>query len=153
MKNINEMSELFLSKYDAFIDRCDELEEKGVWDKDEYGEMEMFFLGDVISDIFHLIGADGEISRGEIDFFRKNFRFDVTDEDLKEMYKLCCDDVCGDFFETQFKENMEFLRGVDQKLLEDYKELLLLICDIIIASDDIVCDVEIEEKKKLIALL
>lgn len=66
------------------------------------------------------------------------------------IYKSCEDNI-DRFFDEIFENDVTVMRVINEKLANAYKELLELICDIIIASDDVIELVEIEEaqRKKL----
>ena len=151
MGKIDELSEQFREKHDKFFDSCDAAEEAGLWNKEEYGEMEAFFQNDLVSVILRLVIIDGNISEKEIRYLNYNFGFDYTKYELAELYKDCMegiDDISGELFE----QGIAVLRSLNEKLADDYKELLTLICDIIIESDGIIDEKEVAEAKRMKAL-
>lgn len=149
MKSIDILTEEFKTKFERFFIGCDALEEMNLWNKEEYGEMDVFFQNDLVSIILRLIVADGEISDKETEYLNKAFGFDYTTEELSEVYENCKDEISISFDEL-FKKGVALLRSINEKLAAAYKELIVLVCDIIIESDEIVAPNEIEEKKKVI---
>ena len=148
MKRIDKLTEEFKLKYEKFLIGCDAIEELEQWDKEENGEMEVFYQNDLVSVIIRLIAADGEISEKEIRYLNRNFGFEYTTEELIEVYKNCKEEVSHSF-DGQFKNGITLMRSINEKLAAAYKELLDLICEIIIESDDLIAPEEIEETKKL----
>lgn len=148
MKRIDVLTEEFKMKYEGFLIGCDALEELDLWDKEEHGEMDVFYQNDLVSVILRLIAADGKISDIEAEYLNRNFGFEYTAEELSEVYENCQDELAHSFDE-QFKNGVTFIRSINEKLADAYKELLELICDIIIASDDVIDPSEVEEAKKL----
>ena len=148
MERIDELTNEFMTKLEQFMIGCDAVEDAEQWDKDENGEMELFFENDLVSVILRLIASDGEISEKEAEYLNKTFGFDYTGEELKEVYKNCSDEIGGSFDET-FRDGVARLRAISEPLADAYNELLCLICDIIAESDGVVSPDEIEEIKNL----
>lgn len=152
MKKIDALTEEFKMKYDAFLIGCSALEEMQVWDTETYGAMGAFYLNDFTGVILRLIVADGTVSGEEAAYLSEHFGLEYTAEELAEVYETCREEV-GDAFDQQLEDGIAFMRSLNEKLAEAYKELLGLICDIVIASDDVVAPAEIEEAKRLKALV
>ncbi len=144
MKNI----ESFKVKYEEFITGCDSIEEMGLWDKEELGEMDAFYANDITSIIIRLIASDGKITQKEVDYFNDSFGFEYTLSELADIYDSCKDDI-GHSFDENFENGISYMRKINTKLADAYKELLVLVCDIIIESDGIVAVPEIAEINKL----
>ena len=141
MDRLHTLTESFKSKYERFITGCDSVELDGVWDKDEYGEMDVFYENELLSVILSLIVADGKISGEEAGYLNENFGFSYSVEDLKNAW-LNCEEEIGTYFEDHFKAGYTMLRGFNEKLAAAYKELFDLICRIIAESDGVVSDSE-----------
>ena len=152
MKRIDMLTEEFKTKYERFLIGCDALEDLHLWDKEEHGEMDVFYQNDLVSVILRLIAVDGEISEKEAEYLNKNFGFAYTAATLEDIYKSCAEEVSHSFDE-QFENGVTYMRSINEKLAEAYKELLGLICDIIIESDDVIAAEEIEETKKIKSLI
>ena len=148
MNRIDKLTEDFRYKYDRFFIGCDAVEEEGLWDKEENGEMDGFYQNDLVSVIIRLIAADGVISDKETEYLNKTFGFDYTTEELKEVYRSCEENIGRSFDET-FESGITLLRSINEELADAYKELLCLICDIIIECDNDISPKEIEEAKNL----
>lgn len=148
MKKIDMLTEEFKTKYERFLIGCDALEDLNLWDKEEHGEMDVFYQNDLVSVILRLIAADGEISEKEAEYLNKNFGFEYTADELADIYESCKEEISHSFDE-QFENGVTYMRSINEKLADAYKELLGLICDIIIESDDVIAPEEIEEVIKL----
>ena len=151
MKNIDMYVDSFKMKYASFLVGCDSVEEMGLWDKEMYGEMDAFYSNDLISVIIRLIAADGEITQAEVDYLNETFDFEYSLEELIAVYNACKDDI-GHAFDDNFENGITYLRKINAKLADAYKELLFLICEIIIESDGVIAESEVSEVKRLQAM-
>ena len=148
MKNIDKLTEQFKSLYERFLIGCDSIEEIGQWNKEELGEMDVFYQNDLVSVILMLIATDGEISDKEVEYLNKNFGFDYNVDELSDVYEDCKEEI-DSYFDENFENGITHMRSINTKLADAYKELLGLICDIIIESDDVISPEEIDVAKKL----
>lgn len=151
MNNLDMYTESFKLKLEKFLLGCDAIEELGLWDKEQYGEMDVFYQNDLVSIIIRLIAADGVISGREVDYLNKNFGFSYSIAELRDVYQNCREEI-GHSFDEAFENGITLMRSINEKLADAYKELLGLICDIIIESDGVVTETEQEEVKRLKAL-
>ncbi|MBQ8494777.1 MAG: hypothetical protein IJ465_03385 [Clostridia bacterium] len=151
MNNLDMYTESFKLKLEKFLLGCDAIEELGLWDKEQYGEMDVFYQNDLVSVIIRLIAADGVISGREVDYLNKNFGFSYSIAELRDVYQNCREEI-GHSFDETFENGITLMRSINEKLADAYKELLGLICDIIIESDGVVTETEQEEVKRLKAL-
>lgn len=149
MNNLQIYTESFRTKYEAFITGCDSIEEIGDWDKESFGEMEAFYSNDLISIIIRIIATDKSIDTKEVDYLNKAFGFDYTKEELIEVYNNCYENIVSEAFDENFENGITYMRKINSKLADAYKELLYLVCKIIIESDGIVAESEIVEVEKL----
>lgn len=141
MKNIDKLTEQFKSLYERFLIGCDSIEEIGLWNKEEHGEMDVFYQNDLVSVILRLIASDGNISEKEVEYLNQNFGFGYTADELTDVYENCKEEIeCS--FDENFANGISYMRTLNTKLADAYKELLGLICDIIVESDNIVSDDE-----------
>ena len=148
MKNIEVYTDSFKMKYEAFINGCDSIEEIEQWDKETLGEMDVFYTNDLTSVIIRLIAVDGNISQKEVDYLNKTFGFEYTLDELVEVYENCIDNI-DETFDENFENGISYMRKINGKLADAYKELLSMVCEIIINSDDVVSSAEIDEVKRL----
>ena len=151
MSNSKNMIEMFKMKYEAFLLGCDAIEEMGQWDKDSLGEMDVFYFNDLTSVIIRLIASDGNLAQKEVDYLNETFGFEYTLKELTYVYDSCKDDI-GQAFDENFENGITYMRKINTKLADTYKELLALMCEIIIESDGIVKEAETEEIRRLKAL-
>lgn len=148
MENLNRYIDSFKTKHESFLVGCDSIEEMGLWDKETLGEMDVFYSNDLTSVIIRLIASDGKITPKEVDYLNKTFGFEYTLEELTDVYNYCKDDI-GHSFDESFENGITYMRKINGKLADAYKELLSLVCDIIIESDGIISEFETEEVKHL----
>lgn len=141
-------TESFKLKYEEFRNGCDSLEDLDKWDKSTLGEMDVFYANDLASVVIRLIAADGKITSKEVDYLNRNFDFHYSLAELKEVYNSCKDDI-GHAFDESFSNAVALLRELNSELADAYKELLSLICDIIIESDGVITEQETREVKRL----
>ena len=151
MNNLDMYTESFKLKLEKFLLGCDAIEELGLWDKEKNGEMDVFYQNDLVSIIIRLIATDGVISGREVDYLNKNFGFSYSIAELRDVYQNCREEI-GHSFDEAFENGITLMRSINEKLADAYKELLGLICDIIIESDGVVTETEQEEVKRLKAL-
>ena len=145
------LTDSFKLKYERFLTGCDAIEEEGGWNREEYGEMETFYTGDLVSVILRLIVTDGGVSQREADVLNELFGFDYTAAELAEVYEVCAENL-GEGFDRLFSVGVDALEKINAALAEAYKELLLLICAIVTESDGLVAPAEVAEVEKLKAL-
>lgn len=151
MDKLTIATESFKLKYEEFRNGCDSLEDLDKWDKQSLGEMDVFYANDLASVVIRLIAVDGKITSREVDYLNRNFDFHYTLDELKEVYNSCQDDI-GRAFDESFFNGTSMLRKINNKLADAYKELLALICEIIIESDGVITKEEAEEVKRLKSL-
>lgn len=141
MKDLHLLTESFKTKYESFITGCDSIELDEVWDKTEYGEMDVFYENELLSVILSLIIADGKISDEEVKYLNDNFGFSYTVDELKNAYLNCGEEI-ENYFESNFQAGYEKIKTINGKLAAAYKELFELICQIISESDGVVSEGE-----------
>ncbi len=151
MNNVEMYIDSFKMKLESFLIGCDSVEEMGLWDKDTLGEMDVFYSNDLSSVIIRLIASDGKISEKEVQYLNETFGFEYTLDELTDVYDNCKEEI-GHSFDEEFENGISYMRKLNDKLADAYKELLALICEIIIESDGVISDVEIEEVKNLKAM-
>ncbi len=148
MSNLNTYIESFKMKYDSFIVGCDSVEELGLWDKENLGEMDAFYSNNMSSLILRVIAIDGKITQKEVEYLNKSFGFNYTLNELTQVYDICKEEILKSF-EESFENSFSYLQEINPKLAEAYKELIVLICEIIIKSDDVVSPSEISEVERI----
>ena len=141
----------FKTKYEAFLAGCDSLEEVGRWNKDAYGEMDAFYSNDLASVIIRLIVADGKITSKEVEYVNQTFGFDYTLDEMKNVYRSSKESL-EEYFDEAFENGITYMRRVNRKLADSYKELLSLICRIVIHSDGVVTESELSEVRRLLEM-
>ena len=113
-------------KHESFLIECDTLEDLNLWNKEEHGKMDFFYQNDLVSVILRLIAVDGDISEKETEYLNKNFGFEYTADELTDIYESCEEEISHSFDE-QFENGITYIRSINEKLADAYKELLELI--------------------------
>lgn len=134
MCDIQSLSEQFKFMFEQFINGCDSIEEIEKWDKEEYGEMEVFYTGDLMSVVTYLTAVDGNFSVEESDNINQLLGLDYSADELQEIYNECESNI-SEIAQSGVAEGVELLKSINIKLAEHYKELLVLACKIIANSD------------------
>lgn len=151
MKNIDAYVDGFKRKHEAFILGCDAIEEMGLWNKGQLGEMDAFYTNDMTGIIIRLIAADGRITNKEVEYLNKTFGFDYTLEELKTVYENA-GDCLEESFDESFANGITYMRRIAPLLADAYKELLSMICEIIINSDGVAAEAELAQAARLMAM-
>ena len=137
MQELDALTTEFKGKYEKFINACDSQEAVNHWDIDTDGEMEVYYQNDIISVILKIIVADNMIREEEVWYLNANFGFDLTREEVEEIYESADEEIDA-FFDDCFLNGYERLKLINDKLARYYKELFLLICQIIALSDGVI---------------
>ncbi len=151
MKNVAALTEEFRFKYERFILGCDNQEDMDAWDRDVLGEMDVYYENELLGVILRLVVADGKISGRESDYINRCFGYEQTPEMLSEIYENCRERYVRPI-EEDFTESFRRLEAVSGKLADAYRELLSLICEILIESDGAITPSEVETAQQLRAL-
>ena len=101
--------------------------------------------------IIRLITADGKISSKEVEYLNNTFGFDYTLDELISVYDSCKDNI-EHAFDENFENGITYMRKINTKLADAYKEILFLICEIIIESDGVKTESEVKEVKRLLEM-
>lgn len=152
MSNAKEYIDDFKANYDQFMMSCDAIEEEGKWPLDEMGEMNAYFMNDFACVIIKLVAADGKIDEEELAFLNDALGFEYKAEELEELYKNDGDRIDA-YFETELDDSLAVIRGINEKMAESYKNLLVLVGNIVIQSDNNVTEEEKAAAQKLIEAL
>lgn len=148
MEQLKNYSESFKFKFEKFLTGCDSIEEMGLWNLEENGEMDAYYSADLTSVIIRLIAADGNVTQKEVDYLNDIFGFEYTVEELAAIY-----DDCGEAIDSIFEDGAEnglsLMRSINEKLADAYIDLIVTICDIVIESDGVIDAAEIELAKQI----
>ena len=126
MSNAKEYIDDFKANYDQFMMSCDAIEEEGKWPLDELGEMNAYFMNDFACVIIKLVAADGKIDEEELAFLNDALGFEYKAEELEELYKNDGDRIDA-YFETELDDSLAVIRGINEKMAESYKNLLVMV--------------------------
>lgn len=138
-------AEEFQKNVETFLEACEGLQEKGLWDEMEYGNVQAYYVNDLVCIITKIIAADGEITECETQFLGEVFGFDYTVEELQEVYEICAEGI-EEFFETGVNEAYQLLQDKDSDLAKSYKELLLEAGKVAMDSDNMIMASAVEKE-------
>lgn len=148
VEQLKTYSDSFKIKFEKFLNGCDAVEELEQWDLEENGEMDVFYSADLTSIVVRLIAADGNISQKEVDYLNDFFGFDYTVNELIELYDDCADAI-DNLLNDEAENGLNLLRSINERLANAYVDLILTLCDIVIASDDVIDKAEVELAKQI----
>ena len=148
MNSLDALTDGFKLKYEKFLNSCDMQEDLNNWDKDELGEMDVFFQNHLIVFILRLVAADGIIGPEDVEYVNKAFGFNYSQESLVAAFEDC-KETFGAEYEAQLKRDMSQLRSINENLANRYVDLVESACNIVIQSDGVVDQAEIAEAKKI----
>ena len=146
--NLGNYTDGFMLQYDAFVQSCDAAEAEGLWNTEEYGEMEGYYFNILMGVILHLIVVDGNIAESEVDYLNSSFGFEYTTDSLLEVYYSVGSDIEQNYLENA-KNGLELLKGMNEEIAQKFRELLSLVCRIITESDADVREEELAELRDL----
>lgn len=148
MENMKKYSEEFAFKLEHFMTGCDSVELTEGWDKEELGEMDVYYTNELVSIAIGLISSDGRCSGGEAQFMKDMFGFECTPDELEMIYENCKDNLKA-MFDEGSRNGFTLMQSINEKLAESYKELVGLICDIVMEADGTVVRAELAAAEKI----
>lgn len=151
MNNLRSKAENFKVMYEKFLNGCDSIEKMGLWDLEQNGEMDAYYSHDLVSIIVRLIAADGNITYSEVKYLNDMFGFRYTVEELATIYRDNGDAIDA-IFDEGARNGLNLMRSINEKIADAYFDLIVAVCDIIIASDGVIASAEIELARKIKAL-
>ncbi len=152
MQDVKKNCEEFKLKWDAFLMGCDSLEDMTLWDKEAFGEMDVYYTNEITSLAIRLIAVDGNITQKEVDYINDAFDFNFTLEEMKDIY-VKSEEYIDRSFDEYFKKTLAHLGKINAGLKEAYVQLVTLMCDIMIAGDGETERAEIQEAEHIKELL
>ena len=148
MNDLKKHSDDFKFQFEKFLIGCDSIEEIAFWDVEENGEMDAFYSAELTSIVVRLIVADGNVTQKEVDYLNDIFGFEYTVNQLSEVYENSKDAI-NKIFDCCANCGLNFMRSINEKLADAYRDLILMACDIVIASDGVVLSCEVDLANKL----
>ena len=143
MKTIDELTESFKFMYEKFLLGCEDIEKDVDWNEEEYGQMGAYFANDISCIILSLVVADGNISEEEVHYVNSNFDYKYDIDELRNVYENCKEKI-NSIRDGELEKDIELLESFNSKLADFFKELLEVICEIVVASDGVVASDEDE---------
>lgn len=152
MKNLESMAYEFRFKFEKFMLGCESAQEIEHWNIERFGEMDAFYSNELTILVLKLVVSDGQVSHKEVEFINNLFGFDYSVEKLVELCSLSHEEVSY-YVDEELDNGMALLQRINKKLASFYRDLMLLLCEIIIACDGDINVAELTEAKKLRAIL
>lgn len=128
--------ESFCNRLDEFLVACSQMEETGKWDVGTYGYAAAYFEADLFAVLLQIMSADGVFERAEAEVLNRMLSSSYTPRELSNMYKSL-GPVVDDYCDDEASDAVELLGRIDEKMCEDYRNLILDACDIVSKSDGI----------------
>ena len=138
--------------YDKFLAACDSLEDCGSWPLEDLGEMDAWLANDMSCLIIRLIFADGVIRQEEVDFLNSALGFNYTVEELADVYATCGDKI-NHFLEEELPEDIVMLDKFDPILAGYFRQMLGILAQLVITSDNEVVQKEKDTAEKLLSMI
>jgi uncharacterized tellurite resistance protein B-like protein len=126
----------FRKDYEAFLVACNELEESGRWNTAEFGPAAAYFESDAFGAILQVMSADGVFERSEAEVLNAIFDTNYKARDLSRMYHST-EPTLQAYLDEDADDALTLLNGIDSKLAESYRKLLLEACRIVSLSDGV----------------
>ena len=152
MEKHETIIEQFKKEYKSFLERCNELNDTALWNKEEYGDMEAYFTNDLCCILIVLIAADGYFDEAEVRFINATLNLDYDENALKGVYDQCKDDI-DQVFEHGIPESKSILWHVDFELVDTYERMLKLLCEVVSTGDGVVTPEEQTRVKQLMDMI
>jgi uncharacterized tellurite resistance protein B-like protein len=127
----------------AFIGKCDELEAQKRWDVEQDGQMEAYFQNVLYCIVLRIASADGKFTKEERKYLHEIFDTPEDEDSVRDLFIECGDSV-DEMFNTQIDDSIKKLEGKDPETADLFKNLIYLICEIVVASDESLAGAEKE---------
>ncbi|MCD8116690.1 MAG: hypothetical protein LUE21_06195 [Oscillospiraceae bacterium] len=134
MENLKSLADGFSLKYEKFLLACEAQEESANWDSEALDKMSTFYTGDMVSVAACLLASDGVFTENEAEFFQALFGLSYTPAELHALYMDVGGDMTG-LVDNELQKGIDKLKAIHPELAGYYKELLVMVCQIIAASD------------------
>ena len=141
MERLQVYMDGFRLNYERFLVGCDALEQEGLWPVEELGEMDVYFANDLACTIIRLIAADGKFSDDEVAFLNESLGFNYRIEELQAVYAECGDKIAA-LLENELDDSISKLKSVNPHLADTYKQMLIMLAQIVVESDGVVTESE-----------
>ena len=133
----------FKFEWERFLNGFDSLEETGKWDVEEYGEMETFCENILVCILVKAVFADREAAQEEVDAINDMFGFELDINAVSQILGIM-DSEKNDILDDP-KATFDLIKTANEKIYNEFKELVCAACQIIIESDGLTASVETEK--------
>ena len=153
MSQLDMSAETFQTKFEQFLIGCEDAEQGSIWNRDEYGEMQDYYAGLLVSMILRIVTSEGWISDEEIEYLNLVFGFSYDSGELEQVFEGCRDMVTSSDFETELRESALLLHQISTERYHEFHELVALIGEIFANSEDFISESQKNEMLHLQELL
>ena len=133
----------FKFDWERFLNGFDSLEEIGKWDVDERGEMETFCENVLVCILVKAVFADREATQSEVDAINDMFGFELDLNTVSQILGIM-DSEKDDILDDP-KATFDLIKTANEKIYNEFKELVCTACQIVMESDGIATSVEVEK--------
>lgn len=133
----------FKFEWERFLNGFDSLEEIGKWDVDKYGEMDTFCENILVCILVKAIVADRDVTQVEVDAINDMFGFGLDLNTVSQMLNIMNSEK-NDILDDP-KATFDLIKTANEKIYNEFKELVYAACQIVIESDGVVTSVETEK--------
>ena len=153
MSQLDMSAETFQIKFEQFLIGCEEIEQGDIWNLEEYGEMQDYYAGLIVSMILRIVTSEGWISDEDIEYLNLLFGFSYDGGELEQVFEGCRDMVTSPEFETDLKKSALLLRQISTERYHEFHELVGLIGEIFANSEGFISESQKNEMLHLQELL
>ena len=133
----------FKFQWERFLNGFDSLEEIGKWDIDEHGEMETFCENILVCILVKAVFSDREVTQPEIDAINDMFGFKLDINTVSQIIGIM-DSEKNDILDDP-KATFDLIKTANEKIYNEFKELVCAACQMVMESDGIATSVEVEK--------
>ena len=133
----------FKFEWERFLNGFDSLEETGKWDVDKHGEMETFCENILVCILVKAVFADREATQAEVDAINDMFGFELNLNIVSQILGIM-DSEKNDILDDP-KATFDLIKTANEKIYNEFKELVCAACQIVMESDGIATSIEAEK--------
>ena len=139
-------------RYAEFIDSCDSREESTKWDVEQRGQMEMYIANELTCILLRLSASDGIITDEEAALYNTVMGTEYSTAELKDIYDSLSDAI-NSYSVEGIVADMNTLKDEFPELAADYAVIVCDACELLVGSDGLVSEDEVQTAKDLMAAI
>lgn len=122
----------YKQRLESFLSDCDAVGKSGAWDRDEYGDMDTYYTGELVGLCARMIAGDEAIEEDDCEFMTRAFGFEYSPEEVDELYASCR--FWDADTEVELRDSIRELTAISPMLSDDYRKLVSLSAEILLES-------------------